>query len=310
MSTASTHSTHPLRQTSFPPDGLDPRSYSPSARSPSVDTASLVSGSIAAGKAGKKRGRKPKHGDDAGSLVGGRASTAVSIVSAGRNQRDGTRGASPEEDEDEGGEAMDVKLVARTNEEKEKEKYYRSLLVDALDPDQYARYERWRSSKLADPVVRRVSALLPFCSPNSRQFDVLTVPQLVNQTLSQSVPFNVVIAVKSVAKVFAGEIIELARKVQSQYLSATTESPTAEPDEPSARGQEEGYTDADIAQWERNRTETRRPPLTPDHLREALRRYKFERGGGLVGLMGLDRSQHPTGVERFGNRVRGRRLLG
>lgn len=177
LSTTSTPSTHPLRQTSFPPDGLDPRSYSPSARSPSVDTASLVSGSIAAGKASKKRGRKPKPGDDAGSLVGGRASTAVSIVSAGRTQRDGTRGASPEEDEDEGGEAMDVELVARTNEEKEKEKYYRSLLVDALDPDQYARYERWRSSKLADPVVRRVSALLPFSLPTKdRQFDVLTVP--------------------------------------------------------------------------------------------------------------------------------------
>jgi transcription initiation factor TFIID subunit 11 len=95
--------------------------------------------------------------------------------------------------------------------------------------------------------------------------------------------------------------------VQSQYLSASTESPTADPDAPADK---EEYTDADKAQWERNRTETRRPPLTPDHLREALRRYKAERGGGLVGLMGLDRSQHPTGVERFGNRVRGRRLLG
>ena len=79
----------------------------------------------------------------------------MSMVSGGR-QREGTRGVSPEDDDDEVG-TLDVALVSRTNEEKEKEKYYRALLVGALDPDQYARYERWRSSKLADAVVRRVS---------------------------------------------------------------------------------------------------------------------------------------------------------
>lgn len=77
-------------------------------------------------------------------------------MASGGQQREGTRGASPDEDDDEVG-TLDVALVSRTNEEKEKEKYYRALLVGALDPDQYARYERWRSSKLADAVVRRVS---------------------------------------------------------------------------------------------------------------------------------------------------------
>ncbi len=55
--------------------------------------------------------------------------------------------------------------------------------------------------------------------------------------------------------------------------------------------------------------ETLRGPLTDDHLREALRRYKLERDGGFVGLLNLDRLQHPTGAERFGLRTMGKRLL-
>lgn len=152
MSTTSTHSAHPLRQTSFPPDGIpSDRAYSADARSPSADATSMVSGSMVSKP--KRRGRKGKGGADDASLVG--TSNAVSLVSGG-NQRDGTRGVSPDEDDDEAG-TLDVALVSRTNEEKEKEKYYRALLVDTLDPDQYSRYERWRSSKLADAVVRRVS---------------------------------------------------------------------------------------------------------------------------------------------------------
>ncbi|KFZ08455.1 hypothetical protein V501_05956, partial [Pseudogymnoascus sp. VKM F-4519 (FW-2642)] len=284
-STTSTHSAHPLRQTSFPPDGLNPdgRAYSADARSPSLDATSMVSGSVVS-KPPKKRGRKGKGaGGDEGSLVGG-GSTAMSMVSGGGRQREGTRGASPEEDDEEVA-TLDVALVARTNEEKEKEKYYRALLVGALDPDQYARYERWRSSKLADAVVRR----------------------LVNQTLSQSVPSNVVMAVKSVTKVFAGELIERARKIQTQWLFASAESQI---DDPDARGAAPVDTSKDVQLWEANKAEERRGPLTPEHLREALRRYKAERAGGLVGLMGLDRGQHSTGADRFGLKARGRRLLG
>jgi transcription initiation factor TFIID subunit 11 len=112
---------------------------------------------MATGPTKKKRGRKPKNAGDDASLVGGRASTAVSAVS-GKNRRTSiSRGQSPDEEDDEQAENMGVALVARTNEEKEKEKYYRSMLVNALDPDQYLRYERWRSSKLSDNIVRRVS---------------------------------------------------------------------------------------------------------------------------------------------------------
>jgi transcription initiation factor TFIID subunit 11 len=110
------------------------------------------------------------------------------------------------------------------------------------------------------------------------------------------VPLPVIIAVKSAAKIFAGDMIEGARKVQSQWLEATGESqtglpsPPAEADGPSQR-------------------ETRRGPLLPDHLREAFRRHMLEGNGGLVGELGLWQAQQHSGVERFGTKVRGKRLL-
>lgn len=48
-----------------------------------------------------------------------------------------------------------------------------------------------------------------------------------------------------------------------------------------------------------------RGPLTPDHLREAVRRYKKDREGGSAGFVG--RSLH--GVERTAARTGGKRLF-
>lgn len=114
-------------------------------------------------------------------------------------------------------------------------------------------------------------------------------------------------AVKSVTKVFAGELIERARKIQTQWLAASAESQT---DDLDARGAAPVDANKDLQLWEANKEDVRRGPLTAEHLREALRRYKAERAGGLVGLMGLDRGQHSTGADRFGLKARGRRLLG
>jgi transcription initiation factor TFIID subunit 11 len=250
MSVNSANNAHPLRQTSFPPDGTDV-----GMRSPSVDTMSIVSGSVV-GK--KKRGRKPKNADDA-SISGGKALTVVS----GRSGTGGKRALSPD-DEDDIGDGTEVAVVTRTKEEKEKEKQHRAMLVENFDPQQFSRYECWRSSRLSDQVVRR----------------------LINQTLSQSVPASIILAVKSVTKIYAGEIIERARKVQSQWIESQggLMSPPAENDE--LRG-----------------------PLTAEHLREALRRYKLEREGGFVGLLNLGRQEFAIGGERFGLKAMGRRLL-
>jgi transcription initiation factor TFIID subunit 11 len=105
----------------------------------------------------KKRGRKPKAADDAASAVGGRAMTAVSGVS-GRGGA--SRALSPEEEE-EVGQGMDVSIVARTQEEKEKEARHRAMLVSAFDEEQFRRYECWRQARLSDAVVRRACLKTP-----------------------------------------------------------------------------------------------------------------------------------------------------
>jgi hypothetical protein len=48
-----------------------------------------------------------------------------------------------------------------------------------------------------------------------KKVELLMLVQIVNQTLSQSAPASVILAVKSVAKIFAREMIEGARKSRS-----------------------------------------------------------------------------------------------
>lgn len=158
MLSASSASSHPLRQTSFPPESASNQTARYS-RSPSVDTTSLVSG-VSSTK--KKRGRKAKgKADDDTSVVGEKAKSAVSGTS-GRGRRRASREASAEDEDEEGGETA-VAMVARTDEEKRKENEHKAMLLNALDPDQFLRYEAWRASKLPDSTVRRVCLL--FSSP-------------------------------------------------------------------------------------------------------------------------------------------------
>lgn len=117
----------------------------------------------------------------------------------------------------------------------------------------------------------------------------------MNQTLSQSAPQQVILAVKSVAKIFAGDIIENARKVQTEWLEASGESPN-------------DYADPLANGTTSKEKETRRGPLLPDHLREAFRRHMLS-DSSLVGELGLWQLQQHSGVERFGTKTRGKRLL-
>lgn len=119
----------------------------------------------------------------------------------------------------------------------------------------------------------------------------------MNQTLSQSVGAPIILAVKTITKLFAGELIEDARRIQTQWIKATGEDQTGGLLSPPA----ENAVESD--------NETRRGPLLPDHLREAIRRYKLRREGGLAGQLGLWQLQQQGGVERFGSRVKGKRLL-
>jgi transcription initiation factor TFIID subunit 11 len=76
--------------------------------------------------------------------------------------------------------------------------YASSILVDAFNPAQSARYDLYKRSKLRKETLRRI----------------------VNHALSQSVPASVVTTINGFTKVFAGEIIEKARTVQEEWAEA------------------------------------------------------------------------------------------
>ncbi len=89
-------------------------------------------------------------------------------------------------------------------------------------------------------------------------------------------------------------MIENARKVQDQWLASDADPagnpPGLEPDLGS------------------DGKEKRRGPLLPEHLREAHKRHMLS-DPGLVGQLGLWQQQNRSGVERFGLRVKGKRLF-
>lgn len=337
MSIASTSSAHPLRQTSFPPEEapLGPRS-------PSVgfdnDNISMVSGSAVSvtgggggggGRVTKKRGRKSKadkareaaEKEGTPSVVGGRAMT----VASGRSGAGGARsavdgeGADDEEEDDKDIKAkMGVAQFERSREEREEEKRLRFMLVQQMDADQAERYEMWHAAKLTEATVRRVSRrrTLLVGDYSYGGYKANRKLQIVNATVSQSVPANVCKAMQSVAKVFVGDLIESSRRVQSEWIAKTGE-PQAEP---GVKFPEWPYPEEE--HWEESqggrprsihpKVKPKEPPrgaLRPDHIREAWRRYKNGAEGGNVGSLGLWHKQQSSGVERFGVKTGGRCLF-
>lgn len=89
-----------------------------------------------------------------------------------------------------------------------------------------------------------------------------------------------------------GEIIEKARDVQLEWQASSQLTPDGKP------------IPNDTTLQERTKRDDR-GPLTPDHLREALRRYKKENPGGGAGYLGLSLK----GKETTAARGRGKRLF-
>lgn len=260
---------HPLRQTSFPPErtSQSPKGHS---RSPSVDRMSIVSGSVATNKKKKTRTGKSKDMEN----------TPVSGVFLSPDTSKGTtdkvfNDVNMDDEEEELNQELAVNTNENFKEERVKEERRRHLLTRAFNKEQWQRYEAWRSSKLSDSVVRRI----------------------VNQTLSQSAPQQVILAVRSVAKVFAGDMIERARKVQTEWLEISGENPGL----PFIKAEDNPVAD-------QKGKEKRRGPLMPDHLREAYRRHLLT-DNALVGQLGLWQLQQQSGVERFGVRIGGKQLF-
>ncbi|KAK4153642.1 hTAFII28-like protein conserved region-domain-containing protein [Chaetomidium leptoderma] len=293
-------SAHPLRQTSFPPDDAGTL-YGVRSPSVDVDAMSLVSGSqvSAAAPIKKKRGRKSKAEkarEQTPSVVGGRAATAISGASdggGGRGTKSAAGGAGGGGDEGEGDDEGPTEVAAtadvRTKEQKEEEHRMRGMLISALSEDQFYRFENWRAANLSKASVRR----------------------LVNATISQSVAENVVIGMRAVAKVFIGDIIESARRVQGEWIETTGEKQTDLPTPPAPPKAAaapivdgEGDTQGKDAE-----ADDRRGPLRPEHLREAVRRCRKGFEGGGVGMQWVYHQQQQGGVERFPTRTGGRRIF-
>lgn len=128
-------------------------------------------------------------------------------------------------------------------------------------------------------------------------------------------PDNVVLTVRTATKLFIGDLIEAARRVQGEWIEKMDEkqvedgllTPETTPGKEPHPATDGG--DAEENEDERIRKLHRRGPLRPDHLREALRRYKLAQEGGCVGLHDPWHQQQQSGVERFAPRVQGRRLF-
>ncbi|KAH7555450.1 hTAFII28-like protein conserved region-domain-containing protein [Bipolaris maydis] len=298
----------------FSPDaesiGGSPRQYS---RSPSVE--SNITTSVINGVGGSKKRRKK--GGDGGSVAG--SSVRGGKSGDGRSAVGGEDEGEEDDDEDEMGEEMGMEIEGGMSVEarRKQEKEYERMLEDFMTPAQMDRYATYRRIRLKRETVRK----------------------LVNQTLSQSVPQPIIIAVTSYSKTFIGELIDRALTVRDEWSAVRTHLPN--PDlpgpilnqslgRPSAHIKDERNkptnTDIQSAGWYMNQVDRTQSiwkevdknaslqerlracdkgPLTPGHLREALRRYKRDRDGGGAGFAGMSLE----GVERTMGRTGGKRLF-
>ncbi|KAI1100269.1 TAFII28-domain-containing protein [Jackrogersella minutella] len=286
MSIASQGSSHPLRQTSFPPDESQVQTFSPSyRRSPSIDTMSLVSGSQVSGAPGKKkRGRKSKAEraseaaaeatrDGTSSVAGGRAGTVLSNASGNNAGKDGDADNQKEE-EFEIPENIASMSASRTEAQEKKEETLRAMLKGRMDPEQFDRYEIWHRLTLKPAEVKRH----------------------INSITSQSCPSNVHQMMQTVLKLYLGEIVEEAREVQEEWINLGEKQTDLPDDELQPMNEMSKFR--------------RQAPLRPEHLREASRRLKAStENGGSVGSLLIWNQQRQSGVERFAVKAGGRRLF-
>ncbi|KAF2668834.1 histone-fold-containing protein [Microthyrium microscopicum] len=263
-----------LRQTSFPPDGpvsaLSPGARTPlsSARSPSVESSLAAGGSLVSSLSRTNRRKRKATDDDNGSGVNGSALNGSGV----NGERAGSALGGNEADDAADGDDEDglVAVNEEYDESAEAQRERNNMLLDRLNPEQTERYDRFRRAKLSNASVRK----------------------LINHTLSQSVPPSVVTSVSGMTKIFLGELIEKALGVQREWQAASTTLPTGE------------KIDDNAPIVERTKRQDC-GPLTPDHFREALRRYKKESVGNAAGFLGLSMK----GKENTAARVNGRRLF-
>ena len=108
-------------------------------------------------------------------------------------------------------------------------------------------------------------------------------------------PPSVITTINGYTKVFIGNLIERAREVQQQYADAETDAEATLPSPPPSFAEDPrrnggnnsngSFPNAELPDTVKKNRD--RGPLLPDHLREALRRYKRDGEGGGAGLAGV-----------------------
>jgi transcription initiation factor TFIID subunit 11 len=287
QSVAKRQKLHPLRQTSYPVDVA--ASYS--AATPRSETGSVTNSQFSATTAAsnkRPRGRPRKslqvrpedlpHNQQSTSL---QAPNDARSNAGARSVVSAKSGAADQDEEEEAPEHVADLNEEEKNEEKAAEARQYAL-VDTFDDDQTVRYSAWRRLKLKPEVLKR----------------------LVNATVSQSVSTQPLSTVNQFSKYFIGEIVERARDVQLEFAKAYEKTREEERkwrrkelerlEEKQRSGEVDDYNKIlarDIARLRREVDEYIPNPhkggMLPDHLREALRRYRADGEGGGAGFEGL-----------------------
>jgi transcription initiation factor TFIID subunit 11 len=118
-----------------------------------------------------------------------------------------------------------------------------------------------------------------------------------------------VIAMRAVSKFFIGDIIEGALRVQGEWIKkgekqtdlpedqipfpiqAQSSSQADSSAQATPGAASEAATQEQQSQPQQQKAEDRRGPLRPDHMREAIRRYRVSGEGGGVGMQSVFHQQ-------------------
>ncbi|KAF2400196.1 hypothetical protein EJ06DRAFT_582081 [Trichodelitschia bisporula] len=241
-----------LRQTSFPPETAPDASVDYSSREPSIESSVAGPMSAVSGAGGRKRkGKRQERFGSVANSVADSVADSPADDGAGKTPEAGEGGDGDEADpaKDDFAGAMDHLFHDTIPEEDRQEQNRRmDVLMSVFTPEQQQRYTIWRRVRL--------------------RFDKEHGSPIPKQSRPIAVTLN------AAAKNFIGELVEMALQVRLEWLAACAELPNSEPLPPN------------LTLAQRTRQDLR-GPLTPDHLREAYRRYKLARMGGTGGIQGL-----------------------
>ena len=317
---------HPLRQTSFPPPESSPPASSPQRHASFSPSVSSVGGT------GVKRRRKRRSGpSDARSTTTARDADTHSTTAAA--PQDGAAAEDLDEDDEEDDTLLETPHQLSDAAKKQEQKHL-NMLLSAFSEEQLDRYSTWRRVKLKKEIVRRItnqtlSQSVPAGIVTAiNGFTKVFIGEIVEAAREVQAEWLVA---AGLGKEMGRELPEdeaakeaASTTVNGQSAANDTQVSTTSSVTPAASGnatasdaqektQTSHVTDTQVTAGTKADAEPRgkghytveerdRGPLTPDHLREALRRYKKTRDGGSAGFAGLSMLGKEATASRAGGR--------